>query len=67
MLNNTQQRIICDLKICNSGDTDSGKTKRMFQGRVSGAYKGKSRKVVSCLAGLTIDSDVGEEIFVLKG
>ena len=33
------------LKNCNSGDTDSGKTKRVFQGKKeSGAYKSKNHK-----------------------
>ena len=42
-----KKRIHCDVRNCNSGDTDSDKTGRMFQGRgTQGLVKAKATRLL---------------------
>lgn len=42
----TRNKFIWGLRNYNSGETDSGKTERIFRVEEAGAYKGKSHKAV---------------------
>ena len=55
------------IRNCNLGDTDLGKTKRVFREEIeSGAYKGKSYTAVKVTRTMT-DFDTKRTYFIFKG
>ena len=64
----TKKEFIWSLKNCNSQDTNSGNPERISQGRDLGhLIKIKCHEIVKRFpARVVIDSDVSQEIFVLK-